>query len=99
MFLQKGKNSFKFFLDSMVPQGILKKNLVCEFVKSASVCGTWEEEEEEQEEEQEQETRTSFVAGELGCGGSHTFKVIVVKKQNCKKILLKIDMHGSLLAS
>jgi hypothetical protein len=58
-----------------------------------------EEEEEEDEEEQEQETRTClFVAGELGCGGSHTFKVIVVKKQNCKKILLKINMHGSLLA-
>jgi hypothetical protein len=37
--------------------------------------------------------------GELGCGGSHTFKVIVVKKQNCKKFLLKINMHGSLLAS
>jgi hypothetical protein len=25
--------------------------------------------------------------------------VIVVKKQNCKKFLLKINMHGSLLAS
>jgi hypothetical protein len=27
-----------------------------------------------------------FVAGELGCGGSHTFKMIVVKKQKSKKI-------------
>lgn len=98
----KGENSFKFFLDSMVPQGILKKNCYVNLWR-VLVCDTWEEEEQEQqqeEEEQQQETRTClFVAGELGCGGSHTFKVIVVKKQNCKKILLKINMHGSLLAS
>jgi hypothetical protein len=37
--------------------------------------------------------------GNLVVVGHTTFKVIVVKKQNCKKIVLKINMHGSLLAS
>jgi hypothetical protein len=40
-----------------------------------------------------------LLLGNLVVVGHTTFKVIVVKKQNCKKIVLKINMHGSLLAS
>lgn len=74
------------------------KKLLRKFVKSASVCDTWEEQ-EQQEEEQEQETRTSLFVGNLVVVGHTPSKVIVVKKQKCKKFLLKINMHGSLLAS
>ncbi len=95
--LQRGK-FIQVFLGFNGPTRNPKRNCYVNLWREL-VCDTWEEEEEEEEEEQEQETKNFFVAGELGCGGSHTFKVIVVKKQNCKKFLLKINMHGSLLAS
>jgi len=74
----------------MVPQGILKKICYVNLWR-VLVCDTWEEEEEEEEEEeQEQETRTClFVAGELGCGGSHNLQGDCGEKtklqKNCAK--------------